>query len=89
MKLDPKALAERYEEAGLPKGDPDVRPGVQAGVDDGMIYQYVIDTHELPDESAKPFSEWLHSVWFEFVDDDTDTTNKQIIDGALASWRGQ
>lgn len=89
MRLDPKALAERYEEDGLPKDHPDVRPNVQPGVDDVMIYSYVIDTNELPTESAKPFSEWLHSVWFEFVDDDTDVTNKQVIDGALASWRGQ
>ena len=36
-KMNPKALAERYEEEGLPPGDPDRREGVQT-VDEHMIY---------------------------------------------------
>jgi hypothetical protein len=86
--LDPKALAEQYDEQGARPED--VRPGVQRGVDAGMIYQYVLDTRELPPESAKPFSEWLHSVWFDFADEDEaeTTSNKQVIDGALESWCG-
>lgn len=87
--LNPKALAMVYEEEGLPPGDPDVRSGVQP-VDDQMIYQYVIDTHELPDESAKPFSQWADLVWFEYSEDaEANLTNKQVIDGMLAYWRGQ
>lgn len=88
--LDPKALAMVYEEEGLPTGDPDVRPGVQMDVTDDMIYQYIIDTRELPEESAKPFSEWAESMWFEYNEDPAvNQTNKQVIDGMLAHWRGQ
>jgi hypothetical protein len=85
--LDPKALAMTYEEDGLASGDPDVRPGVQMDVDAGMIEQYIIDIHELPQESAQPFSEWAESMWFEY-NEDGDLTNKQVIDGMLNYWRG-
>lgn len=77
--LDPKAL---------PKGHPDLRPGVQP-VDETMIYQYIIDSRELPDESARPFSKWADLMWYEYNEDpETGLTNHQVIDGMLAYWRG-
>lgn len=86
--FDPKALAMVYEEEGLSPGDPRVRPGVQLGVDDEMIYQHVIDNHELPPESAKPFSEWAEAMWFEY-NDGADLTNGAVVSGMLSFWRGQ
>lgn len=86
--LDPKALAMVYEEEGLPVGHPDRRPGVQE-VDDGMIYQYVIDSRELPDESAKPFSQWAERMWWEYNENpEAGLTNHQVLDGMLSYWRG-
>ena len=83
--LDPNALAETSDEAGAALED--VRPGVQP-VDDDMIREYVIKAGELPEESARPFAEWLHDTWFDFSED-PGPTNGDIINGALAYWRGQ
>jgi hypothetical protein len=79
-KLNADALAE--------SGDVelDERPGVQA-VNAEMIYQYVIDKNELPEESARPFSEWLHGIFTDF-NEEGEATNGQVVDGALTAWCG-
>ncbi|WP_169314111.1 hypothetical protein [Streptomyces piniterrae] len=83
--LDPNALAEIADEAGA--APEDVRPGVQP-VDDDMIREYVIEARELPEESARPFAQWLNETWFDFSEE-PGATNGEIIAGALADWRGQ
>lgn len=84
-KLNPEALAETSDEAGAPPED--VRPGVQP-VDQGMIREHVIQAGELPAVSARPFAEWLHQQWFDFAEE-PGLTNREVIEGALAYWRGQ
>ncbi|WP_030798918.1 hypothetical protein [Streptomyces sp. NRRL S-337] len=83
--LDPNALAEISDEAGA--APEDVRPGVQP-VDYDMIRDYVIKAGELPEESARPFARWLNETWFDFSEE-PGQTNGDIINGALAYWRGQ
>ncbi len=78
-KLNPDALAE----CGY---DLDDRPQVQA-VTEMMICEYVIEAGELPRYSAAPFAAWLAEVWNDF-NEDGDLTNRQVIAGALADWRG-
>lgn len=86
-KLNPAALAERYEERGA---DPaDIRDGVQP-VDEDMIREHVVEAGSLPTESAGPFADWLDGVFDEYVVPDNDKqTNGDVIKGALAYWRGQ
>lgn len=57
-------------------------------VDEAMIREYVIAAGELPEVSARPFAEWLHEQWFDFTED-SGLTNREVIEGALAYWRGQ
>ena len=80
-KLNPDALAECGD------FELDAREAVQP-VPAEMIYQYVTDTNELPEESARPFAVWLDNVWHDF-NADGDLTNGKLIAGALAHWRGQ
>lgn len=54
-----------------------------------MILDYVIDTEQLPKESAEPFAEYADRNWYEYNDGDGTITNGQIIEGMLAYWRGQ
>lgn len=84
-KLDPKALAERSDEAGALEEN--IRPGVQP-VDEEMIFDYVLDQHELPEQSARPFADWINNVWYEFFDDAEGVTNGDVIKGALTEWCG-
>ncbi|MFF0183475.1 hypothetical protein [Streptomyces sp. NPDC005244] len=86
-KLNPAALAERYEERGA---DPaDIRDGVQP-VDEDMIRRYVVEAGHLPMESAGPFADWLDGVFDEYVEDGNDKqTNGEVVSGALKYWRGQ
>lgn len=86
-KLDPAALAEWDEEVGA---DPqDVRDGVQP-VDADMIAAFVVEAGELPWDSARPFGDWLDSVWNDYTEPDNPAlTNGAVIEGALAYWRGQ
>jgi len=84
-KLNPDALAEwASDDEGSEDG---YREGVQV-VDSSMIYAYVVDKNELPPYSAKPFSNWLHSQWFEFSQDGVRMTNREVIDGGLEDWCG-
>jgi hypothetical protein len=86
-KLNPAALAEWDDEQGARPED--IRPGVQA-VDADMIAAYVVDTEELPQESARPFGQYLDSAWNDYIDPDNPAlTNGDVISGALAFWRGQ
>lgn len=80
-KLNPKALA--------PCGDNDLdaREGVQ-GVEEFMIQWYVIESSELPAESAEPFAVYLNQNWNDY-NDEGNLTNGEVIAGALAFWRGQ
>lgn len=78
-KLNPRALAQMY--------DNDTSPDVQA-VTTAMIRSYVVDQKELPPISAEPFAVWLNEVWYEFVGEDGTTNNGDVIQGALAFWRG-
>ncbi|GAA5033260.1 hypothetical protein [Streptomyces siamensis] len=78
-KLNPDALAECGD-------DLDDRPEVQP-VTETMIRVHVIDSGELPEYSARPFASWLYEVWNDF-NEDGDLTNGQVIEGALAGWRG-
>lgn len=78
-KLNPDALAE----CGY---DLDDRPQVQP-VTEMMICEYVTEAEELPPYSAKPFAAWLTEVWNAF-NEDGDMTNGQVVEGALADWRG-
>jgi hypothetical protein len=79
--LNPDALAENGD------GELDSREGVQE-VDEDMLYEFVTVTCKtLPPESARPFASWLYEVWTSF-NEDGDKTNRQVIDGALAHWRG-
>ncbi|MFD8839840.1 hypothetical protein [Streptomyces griseofuscus] len=78
-KLNPDALAE----CGY---DLDDRPEVQP-VTEQMIRDYVIDKAELPPYSDRPFAAWLYDAWNDFNEDGTQT-NGQVIEGALADWRG-
>ncbi|PZT70183.1 hypothetical protein DN402_31690 [Streptomyces sp. SW4] len=77
--LNPDALAQ----SGT---DLDERPTVQAVTED-MIYQYVIEKGSLPVQSARAFAAWLDEVWNDF-NEDGKHTNRDVIDGALAAWRG-
>lgn len=76
-KLNPRALAQM--------DDDDTRPGVQV-VTQAMIRKHVISGEELPPESAEPFSAYLNGCWYDWVGD--DSTNAEVIAGALAFWRG-
>lgn len=84
-KLNPDALAEWGEEEGAP--DVDVRPGVQRDVTPEMIADYVTDEGELPRVSAEPFGRYLHRAWNDYVESET-LTQRDLIAGALAFWRG-
>lgn len=79
--LNPDALAESGDE------ELDDRDNVQP-VTEMMIYEYAVGKGELPRESARPFAEWLHEVWFDW-NEDGELTNGKVIAGALQHWRGQ
>jgi hypothetical protein len=80
-KLNPDALAE--------SGDDELngREGVQS-VTPAMIREHVINSGELPSESARPFAAWIHECWNDW-NEDGELSNGQVIAGALAYWRGQ
>ena len=78
--LNPKALAECGD------ADLDARDGVQE-VDAGMIHEYVISEGKLPRESAGPFAEYIEQNWYDY-NEDGELTNGDVIEGALAYWRG-
>jgi hypothetical protein len=69
----------------------DDRPGT-VDVSRDMILDYVYS----PDgdcilhvqESAEAFADWAYEVWFEYHGGMASTTNKDILDGMLADWRG-
>lgn len=81
--IDPSALA---------KSDPDdTRPGT-VDVDEAMILDYVY-TPDGPSilhvrESAEAFAAWANALWFEYHDGEDNVTNKDVLDGMLADWRG-
>lgn len=84
-KLNPDAIAE-WEDWD-PKTHPDVQP-----VTEGMILAYVVQEGELPSYSARPFAKWLFVHWNGFTDDEDRNgtqTNGDVIQGALADWRGE
>lgn len=83
--LNPAALAEWGSEND--SSEDEYREGVQI-VDSSMIYAYVVSENELPPQSARPFSEWMHSVWFEFATEGENMTNRDVLDGALEDWCG-
>jgi hypothetical protein len=84
--LNPKALAEWSDEAA--DLEENIRPGVQP-VDEEMILNYVLRQNELPEESARPFAEWINQNWYQFSGDDQDNvTNGDVIEGALLHWCG-
>jgi hypothetical protein len=85
-KFNPDALAEWGDEDGAPAEE--VRPGVQRGVTPRMITAYVVEAGELPEESARPFGEYLHEHWNDYVESET-VSHRDLIGGALAFWRGQ
>lgn len=78
--LDPNALA------ACGDAEEDARPGVQPVTWD-MIYNHVVG-RELPEQSAKPFADYLDEEWNDYVDDPADTNGK-VLAGALEFWRGQ
>lgn len=80
-KLDPKALAENGDV------DMDDREAVQSVTKD-MVRDYVVTQDELPPESAGPFAVWLNENWNNW-NEDGDLTNGDVIQGALAFWRGE
>lgn len=80
-KLKPDALAESGDD------ELDARDGVQA-VDAFDVKWHVIETGELPAESADPFATWLDQAWNDWNEDGTRTIG-EVIAGALAFWRGQ
>ena len=80
-KLNPDALGECGDV------ERDEREAVQP-VTGPMIYEHVVNSGELPKESAKPFAKWLNAVWNSF-NENGELTNGKIIAGALAHWRGQ
>lgn len=80
-KLDPKALAENGDV------DMDDREAVQSVTKD-MVRDYVVAQDELPPESAGPFAVWLNENWNNW-NEDGDLTNGDVIEGALAFWRGE
>lgn len=80
-RLNPDALAECGD------GELDARDDVQE-VDADMIREYVISAGELPEESARPFAEYIEDRWYDY-NEDGELTNGQVISGALAYWRGQ
>lgn len=69
----------------------DERPGTQ-DIARSMIFHYVYS----PDgdcilhvrESADAFADWAYELWFEYHNGEDGTTNKDILDGMLADWRG-
>lgn len=79
-KLNPKALAQSDTD--------DDRPGTQV-VDQDMIQEYAV-SQGLPPVSADPFAEYLYQAWFDYEDPERPAmTNNDVIQGALAFWRGQ
>lgn len=82
-RIDPNAPAQWDSE--------DDRPGA-VEVDYNMILDYVYSPNGdciLPRrESAVAFAAWANEVWFDFHDGEVSTTNKDILDGMLADWRG-
>lgn len=85
-KLNPDALAEWGDEDGAPADE--VRPNVQRDVTPEMITAYVIEEGELPEESARPFGEYMHAQWNDYVESET-VTQRDLISGGLAFWRGE
>lgn len=82
-RIDPNAPAQWDSE--------DNRPGV-VDIDYSMILDYVY-SHDgncvlHVEESAKAFAAWANGIWFEYHDGERGTTNKDILDGLLADWRG-
>lgn len=77
-KLDPTALAD----------DGNDLPGHQP-VNESMFFDYVMNTGELPEESAKAFATYADENWYEYNDNSSTQTNADIISGMLAYWRGQ
>lgn len=85
FRIDPDALAEWSDEEGAP--DDQVRPNVQRDVTPEMIAEYVVTEGELPEQSARPFGEYLHQEWNDYVENE-DMTHRDLIAGALEFWRG-
>lgn len=85
-KLNPDALAEWDDEQYA--DETEVRPGVQRDVTPDMITEYVIAEGALPEPSARPFGNYLHAVWNDWVEQQ-DITHRDLIAGALQFWRGQ
>ncbi|WP_399142202.1 hypothetical protein Q3A86_33215 [Streptomyces sp. NBUA17] len=85
-KLNPDALAEWDDEMGAP--DNEVRTGVQRDTTPEMIADYVIAEGELPEQSARPFGEYLHISWNDYVEYE-EITQRDLIAGALEFWRGK
>lgn len=79
-KLNPDALADSGD------SELDAREGVQS-VDEYMIKWYVIETEELPEESADPFASWIYANWTEW-NEEGKNTNGDVIAGALDFWCG-
>lgn len=80
-KLNPDAWAFAQDD------ELDTRPGVQE-VDAGMILAYVLKEEELPEESARPFAEWIYQAWGDFHSGEEIVTNRDVIYGALNDWCG-
>ena len=77
-KLDPNAIAD----------DGNDIPGAQP-MHEYMIFDYVTNTGELPEESANAFAAYADETWYEYNDGSGTMTNGQIIAGMLTYWRGQ
>jgi hypothetical protein len=84
-KFNPEALAERTDEAGAPSFE--VRKGVQA-VDEDMIRLHVIDTAQLHPAAIRYFAQWANGEWFDFVSNEHDWTNGQVLEAMLREWCG-
>ena len=80
-KLDPNALAE------IDDDHTNDRKGVQL-INEQMIIDHVIEKGFLPMASAIPFAGWLDMNWFDFSEE-PGSTNEDIVQGALAYWRGE
>lgn len=77
-KLNPDALA--------PMEPDDDRPGVQ-DADADMIRSYILDSEELPSESAHAFTRYVYKSVFDY-NENGDLTWRQVIESALEYWCG-
>lgn len=73
MSNDPSALADFENDA----------------FDQDAIRKWAQEQAGLPAVSADPFCWWLNGVWNDYDDSSGTQTNEDVLNGALAHWKGE